>query len=84
MTITAAKFYQGIKFGADTLTFINLSTENGKKDLTGATRYTVEEVEHGLLIRRGNLATLATWNNVAYVEYDGSPKDNNKLKKQIT
>jgi hypothetical protein len=73
MKIVHVKFYQGVKVGSDT----HPSMTNGqqvrhdsanKKELMQ-----LEQVEHGILMKIGNQATLATWNNCQYVQYEIEP-----------
>lgn len=67
MKIKSIKFYQAVKFGKDSHTYFPGPgiTNNSGPTLTG-----VEERENGLLIYNDASVTLASWNNIAYIEYD--------------
>ena len=81
MIIKSVKFYQGIKFAGDTLTFVNLETENDKQTRLGLDSLSLEESDNGIFIKKGNLAVLATWNNIQYAEYEiPAKKETSKAK----
>lgn len=69
MKILGVKFYQGVRLAGEVLTHVENNLAAYGTGKTGATGVTVEEVTNGVLLTKGERATLATWNNVQYVEY---------------
>lgn len=69
MRILGVKFYQGIRLAGEVLTHVENNLAEYGTGKTGATGVSVEEVPNGVLLTKGEHATLATWNNVQYVQY---------------
>lgn len=75
MKILGVKFYQGIRLGGEVVTHIENNLAEYGTGKTGVTGASVEETNNGILIKKGIHATLATWNNVQYVQYEVSTQD---------
>ena len=69
MRITEVKFYQGVNIDGRVETH---AVNNAAKDTQShiAKGISITETENGILLTKGKVATLATWNNVQYVKYD--------------
>jgi hypothetical protein len=78
MKILGVKFYQGVKLGGETHSFVQPLVSELTPNLSAAKGFKIETVENGVLITKGNLSTLTSWNNIQYIEYDNTPADNKK------
>jgi hypothetical protein len=81
MKILGVKFYQGIRLAGEVLTHVENNLAEYGTGKTGATGVTVQEVPNGVLLTKGEHATLATWNNVQYVQYSNKPTQETKKSK---
>jgi hypothetical protein len=70
MILKAVKFYQGVAIDGRVETHVVNNAPRIGTAYSGAKELQISEVENGILIKKGDKATLATWNNVQYVEYD--------------
>jgi len=70
LKILGVKFYQGVKLAGEVHSYIQPNTKTNTPNYEAAIGYELAEVENGILIRKGNKATLTSWNNVQYIEYD--------------
>lgn len=75
MKILNVKFYQGVKLGGDTVTFVENNIPKVGTGKPGVKGCTIEQTEHGVLIKKDKLATLSSWNNVQYIEYDTTEQE---------
>jgi hypothetical protein len=82
MVLELVKFYQGVKVGSDTHSSIAIgSAIRDQRDGDNPLPAELIEEEHGVLIKYGNKAVLATWNNVQYAQF--VPSKANKDKKDL-
>jgi hypothetical protein len=70
MKITSFKTYQAVAFCGRNETWFDVEKQNKQQAAVGRSSYTVKELHHGLLISTDEEAVLATWNNIAFVNYD--------------
>ena len=88
MRLVHVKFYQGVKVGSDTYPSMSAGQNVRHDSVNKKVNMELEQVEAGVLMKIGNQATLATWNNIQYAQYEIEPvveakKDlNSALKKQ--
>lgn len=69
MRITGVQFFQGVRVNGKVETFVQpglttLDPSNRAKGLA------LSETTNGVLIKAGNVATLATWNNIQCITYE--------------
>lgn len=70
MKLVHVKFYQGVKVGSDTYPSMSNGQQVRHDSANKKVYMELEQTEHGILMKIGNQATLATWNNCQYVQYE--------------
>lgn len=83
MKITGVSFFQGVRIDGKVETFVqpgltSLDPSNRAKGLA------IEETANGVLIKKGKVATLATWNNVQCITYEELGAVEDALAKEVS
>ncbi len=83
MKLKSVKFYQGVSLDGSVVTHAVANVPRVGTSYNGLKEVEITEVAHGVLLKKGNAATLATWNNVQYVEYTMPSDTDSVIEKEM-